>query len=69
MKKFKFSVLLIPVKLMKVVADRVCKEEIMKACHEGMGSSQEARVLAGHFGRDKIGAMVAVWWYFHYIFK
>lgn len=25
----------------------------MKACHEGVGDSKEARALGGHFGRDK----------------
>ena len=54
------SCLFLTVKVMKVVADRDCKEEIMKACHQGMGSSQESRALDGHFRRDKMGAMVVV---------
>ena len=41
----------------------------MKACKEGIGSSQEARVLADHFGRAKTGAIVAKMWYFPHIFK
>ena len=34
-----------------------------------MDSSQETRKLAGHFGRDKMGAMVVSRWYFPHIFK
>ena len=30
----------------------------MKACHQGMVFLQDSRVSAGHFGRDKTGAMV-----------
>ena len=44
---------------MKVVADRVLQEDIMKAYNQGMGSVQEARVLDGHFGRNKTGVVVA----------
>ena len=54
---------------MKVVADRVCQEEIMKAYHEGIGSLQEAGMLAGHFGRNKTGAMAVVRWFFPHIFR
>ena len=43
---------------MRVAADRGIQEEIMKACNEGIGSLQDSRVLASHFDRDKIGAMV-----------
>ena len=32
----------------------------MKACHQGMGSLQQFGILADHFGRDKIEAMVVV---------
>ena len=39
--------------------DRVHQEEIKKACHERIGSLQEAMVLSGHFGRDKMRAIVA----------
>ena len=35
----------------------VCTDDertsIMRACHEGVGTSKEARALGGHFGRDK----------------
>ena len=54
---------------MKVAADMVCQKEITKACHQGMGSLQESVVLAGHFGRDDIGALVVARWYFPHIFK
>ena len=52
-----------------IIADRVYQEEIMKACHQGMGSLQESRVFAGHFGRDKFAVMVVTRWYFLHIFK
>ena len=48
---------------MKVVADRIHQGEIIKACHEGIGFLQEARVLGGHFGKDKMGAMIAAMLY------
>ena len=41
----------------------------MKACHEGNCVSKEYRVPAGHFGRDKTGAVVVARWYFPHIFK
>ena len=50
---------------MKVSADRVCQEEVIKACHERIGSSQEVRVLSGHFGKDTMKDMVAARCFLH----
>ena len=47
----------------KVVAHRVFQEEIMKASNDGIGFSQESRVLPGHFDRDKMRAIVVARWY------
>ena len=61
--------LFITMKLMKVVADRVCQEDVVKACHQEMGSLQEPMVLAGHCDSDKMGGKVAGRWYSPYISK
>ena len=44
---------------MKVAAEMVCQEEIKKFCQEGIGLWQEVRVFAGHFCKDRMGAIVA----------
>ena len=51
----KFPSLFDIVKFMKVVANRLCQEEIMKACHQRIDLSQESMVFAGHFGRENGG--------------
>ena len=54
---------------MKVIADRVHMEEIMKAHHQGMGSLLESRVIAGHFDQDQMGVIVELRLHFPHIFK
>ena len=54
---------------MKILVVRVHQEEILKACLQGIGSSQVSTILAGHVGREKISAMVAVRQYFPHNFK
>ena len=56
-------------KLLKVVAVRDCQGDLMKACHQGMKSLKDPSVLAGHFGKNKMGVMVVARWYFSNIFK
>ena len=54
----------------KALSDRVWQEKIMKAFHETISMSEESRVLAGHFGRNKMEKeMIMVRWYFQNIVK
>ena len=41
--------------LVKVVADKVCQEEIMQVCHDGNGGSQQSWVPSGNFGGEQWG--------------
>ena len=54
---------------MKVVADMVCQEEIVKACHQGVATLQEYRVRDGHLGRNRTEIIIVVRRYFPHIFK
>ena len=55
---YKFLLLFLTFELVTVVANRVQQKEIMKAYHEGIGVSQQSKVLSSHFGRDKMEAIV-----------
>ena len=59
----------ISIKCVQIVVDRVCQEEIMKAYHGGIDVPLHFRVLSGHFGRNKMGAMGVARWHFPHIIK
>ena len=42
------------------MTDRVHQEKVLKACNEVIDFSEYFRFLSGHFGNEKMAAMVAV---------
>ena len=48
----------------KVVTDLRRQEDIIRQCHEGVGESLECRAASGHFGRDKMVALIFSRWSF-----
>ena len=54
---------------MREGGDRVCQEEIKKFAIKEWDLYRSVDYFAGHFGRDKTGAMIVVRWYFPHIFE
>ena len=58
---------IILVRKVKVLTDFKRQQDVLRECHEGVGDTLESRAASGHFGRDKMVAMITTRWVFPYI--